>query len=771
MICEIPAIAAAASRIDAFALSCPHPIVLINTFGFIISAVVVLAAAAVFVICALNVYHEIKAKRRAQAHLLTLRRQHAQPPSQTEDSVSIFKRAFRPVLVSDLAPHHLGIQRYHEFYLPRMSEEEKIAELLQAGRDVVISGKSGVGKSRTIFEMLTRFEEFQGFTVLRPCGTIIQPMLNAMYIPRNKYILILDNLDVFSEETGSVRAMLETLRSTAEQLLIFGTIRKESEDDARYAQTRQNAEVWGGFKEIELAPFAPDEIAEIIEGSGSTVEPGEDTDDTAITALISFRKLREKRATFDTVVCPESLKTILCAVKTLRDLNQPNNIVMVKRICVASLERQQILDEEIGKLVAAGFFDVADGEVICNDRILDEVLAAEMPLIETTVQLIVGGDDTLALWWAGVALLRLKNDYKALRCFEKMAEKYDAFENVKHYIAKLRDTLRVAPGKVEAPAPEPQPVAQKAGPEPAQVPEPEKEEVAAPQNYRMLEREPQAEIIAKKEEEPQPAEEKEEAPAAEPEPAPEPLKHEPVLERRRERIALRRDPETVAQLESWRKEITTQIENKHFRRAIENLHRLLAVDYNSCETHMALGEVYAKVNNRSRADYHMRKGVSLDKTNPDVHRTYARFLEGIGEVNSALHEYLMAGMLKIVTGEAELDAFAKCSELSRTANNHYVNFLSASYYTAILYCLGDRDDAAEFLMMIEKAYGQYPVVDYIIDILKGKKPTPLGGGDLEAKAARKICELVEQEMEREPATVTEEDKENENKKTIRQEQD
>ena len=761
MICEIPAIAAAASRIDALALSCPHPIVLINIPGFVISVVVVLAATAVFVICALNIYHEIKSKRKAQAHLLTLRRQHAQPPAQSEDSVSIFKRAFRPVPVSDLAPHHLGIQRFNEFYLPRMSEEEKIAELLQAGRDVVVSGKSGVGKSRTIFEMLTRFEEFQGFTILRPCGTIIQPALNAMYVPRNKYILLLDNLDTFSEETGAVRAMLETLRAAAEQLLIFGTIRKESDDDARYAQTRQNAELWGGFKEIELAPFAPEEINEIIEGSASAVETGEDVDDTAITALISFRKLREKRATFDTVVCPESLKTILCAVKTLRDLNQPNNIVMVKRICVASLERQQVLDEEIGRLVASGFFDVAEGEVICNDRILDEVLAAEMPLIETAVQLIAGGDDALALWWAGTALLRLKNDYKALRCFEKMAEKHDAFENVKHYIARLRAELRVAPGKAEAPAPEPEAVAQKT--EHEQVPAPEKEEVAAPQNYRELEREPQAEIIAKKEEEPQPEAAKEEAAAAEPAPAPEPPKHEPALERRRERIALHRDPETVAQLESWRKEITTQIENQHFRRAIENLHRLLAVDYNSCETHIALGEVYAKVNNRSRADYHMRKGVSLDKTNPDVHRTYARFLEGIGEVNSALHEYLMAGMLKIVNGEAELDAFAKCSELSRSANNHYVNFLSAAYYTAILYCLGDRDDAAEFLQMVGKSYGQYPVVDYIIDVLKGKKPAALGGGDLEAKAARKICELVEQEMEREPAAVSQNDYENENK--------
>jgi tetratricopeptide (TPR) repeat protein len=746
----------------------------------LISALIVVAATIVVVICALNVYHEIKAKRTAQAHLLTLRRQHPQPLAQGEDSVSIFKRVFRPILVSDLAPHHLGIQRFNEFYLPRMSEEEKIAELVQAGRDVVVSGKSGVGKSRTIFEVLTRFEEFQGFTVLRPYGLIVQPVLAMTYIPRNKYILILDNLDAFGDETDSARAMLDALRVTAEQLLIFGTIRKESEDDQRYQQTRQNTDLWGGFKEIELAAFTPEEMAEIIEGAASGVEMGEGVDDTAITGLISFKKLREKHATFDTVACPESMKTILGAVKTLRDLNQPRNIVMVKRICVASLERQQILDEEIGKLVAAGFFDVADGEVVCNDRILDEVLAGEMTLIETAVQLIAGGDDTLSLWWAGVALRKLQHDYKALRCFEKMAEKCGAFEGVRQYIAKLREELRVAPGKMEAekPAAAPEATAEKAEAEPhVEIHEHEKEAVETPQNYRVLERMPEAEMLAAKEAAPVAREEKAAEPEPEPapSPAPEPVRQTPALERRRERIAMQRDPETRAQLESWRKEITTQIENKHFRRAIENLHRLLATDYNSCETHMALGEVYAKVNNRSRADYHMRKGVSLDKTNPDVHRAYARFLESIGEVNSTLHEYLMAGMLKIVSGEAELDAFAKCSELSKAAGNQYVNFLSAAYYTAILYCLGDRDDAAEFLAMIEKSYGQFPVVDYVIDMLKGKKPAALGGSDLEAKAARKICELVEQEMARQTAeqaagAADGDDKDNEINKPIRQPQ-
>lgn len=753
MTCEISALGAADRLVHAFALLNFTPTLSISGAQTWLTIIVIPVALVVFVVCAINVYREIKAKRKSKSHVLSLRRSgETTAVAEREDSVSLFKRSFRPVPVADLAPHHLGIQRYDRFYLPRMSEEEKIAELLEAGHSVVVSGKSGVGKSRTIYEMLTGFEEFQGCTVLRPCGAIIRPVLDQMYIPRNKYILILDDLDLFSEETASARPMLDALRTAAEKLYVFAAIRKESEGDPRYQITRRHVELWAGFKEIELAPFSPEEVAEIVEGSESGVEIDEHVGDTPLTAVVSFRKLKEKCATFESVTCPESLKVILRAVKTLRGLNQPMSITMVKRICVATLERQQVLDDEIGRLVAAGFFDVAEGEVVCNDRILDEVLAEEMPLTEAAVQLAAGGDDILPLWWAGVALFKQENHYKALRCFEQVSEKHREFEGAAHYVKKLQAELNLPPGKMEAAEPQPPPA--EPAPEPA-TPAAEKEEVETPQNYRVLERDPEAEKISEAEARqilsPPPAAEPPaaEQPAAE-QPAPEPpVEPEPVSERRREKIELRRDTETQAQLESWRQEISTQIENKHYRHAIENLHRLLATDYNCAETHVALGQVYASVNNKSRADYHMRRGVSLDKTNPEVHRSYAQFLERTGETNSALHEYLMAGMLEIVNGEAELDAFAKCSELSRAAGNQYVNFLSAAYYTAILYCLGDRSDAAEFLEMVEKSRGQYPLVDYIIDTLRGGRPAPLVGGDLEARAARRICELVTHEMEKE----------------------
>ena len=742
MTCGIFAATALYWSLQASTLLHSQSAVLISIFEIWLPVAVILMSLVVVIICGRNFYREVRAKRNSQPHLLSLRRPEQKAPVQREDSVSLFKRWFRPVPVADLAPHHLGIQCYDKFYLPRMSEEEKIAELLDAGQSVVISGLSGVGKSRTIYEMLTGFEEFQGFTVLRPCGAILRPVLDAMYIPRNRYILILDDLDVLSEETASAGAALEAVRTVADKLFVFATIRKESEDDPRYSLTRQYVDLWSGFKEIELAPFAPDETAEIIEGSQSGVEVDEHVDGTAISALVSFRKLKEKHAALDSVTCPESLKIILRAVKTLRELNQPLNATTVKRICVASLERSQILDEETNRLVAAGFFDVADEEVICNDKIVDEVLAEDMPLIETAVQLVIAGEEMLPLWWAGVALFKRENYYKALRCFEKISEKHPDFTGAAHYIEKLREELNLAPGKIKPEEPEPE-----AAPEPAeeeaQAADKEKEEIETPQNYRVVERDPEAETVAESDEKTPP----ESADIPEPEPEQAAAK-EPAPERRKEKIGLQRDTETQAQLESWRKEISAQIENRHYRHAIENLHRLLATDYNRPETHMALGIVYAKVNNRARADYHMRKGVNFDKTNPEVHRTYAQFLERIGETNNALHEYLMAGMLEIVSGRAELDAFAKCSELSRAAANRYVNFLSASYYTAILYCLGDQEDAAEFLDMIEKSYGQYPVVDYVIDTLKGRQPQPLTGGDLEARAARKICELVTQEMEK-----------------------
>ncbi len=220
------------------------------------------------------------------------------------------------------------------------------------------------------------------------------------------------------------------------------------------------------------------------------------------------------------------------------------------------------------------------------------------------------------------------------------------------------------------------------------------------------------------------------------------VEEEAPRERRREKIDLQQDKETVSFVENWRKEINHQIETRNYSGAIQNLHRLLATDYNDAETHLALGFVYARINNAQRADYHLRKGVYLDKTSPVAHSKYAHFMEAIGKINPALNEYFIAGMLEVIKGDVRLESFGKCNELSRKVHNPYINYLAAAFYTCILYCLGERGDALEFLDMIEAGYGQYPIVDYLIDALRGETRESLQGDELEAHAANRIAQLV-----------------------------
>ncbi len=630
--------------------------------------------------------------------------------------------------VTNLEPHHLDIARFDTFDIPRAAEGSKVVDLLNDGACIVLSGKSGVGKSRTIYEILSRYDEFSGFTLLRPIGPVVEPLLDETYIPAGKYVLLLDGLERFSEMTGSVGRMLEVVREAAEQIFVFATVRKESESDPVYLEATAHPELWEGFKEIEIAPLLREEIAEIIDACDTDIRHNDYVDGTPLTALLSFEELAGEYRSLGDLNRPEGLRTVLQAIKTLQNLGQPVNVVSVKKLSLASLEQSQVLDEEIVRLAEAGFFEVVNKDIVCHKRIVTDILGSDLPLEENALKLLIAEARPMHLWWAGVELYKSEKYYKSLRCFENLEEKHWTVEHVEKYLSALRDKLNInVPEEVEAPPPAPE--------APSEAAE-EKPEAAQDQPLAVAAEEIEAEAAESKTIETQAEED-----------------DAPKRERRRAQIELKRDKETVNYLENWRKEISHQIEMRNFNGAIQNLHRLLATNYNDAETHLALGSLYSRINNPQRADYHLRKGVYLDKTNPVAHSKYAHFLESLNKGTAALNEYFIAGMLEVIKGDVRLESFGKCSELSRKIHNPYVNYLAAAFYTCILYCLGERGDAIEFLDMLEAGYGQYPIVDYLIETLRGKQTEPLEGDDLEAHAARRISQLVAAEMEKAHAPV------------------
>ena len=415
------------------------------------------------------------------------------------------------------------------------------------------------------------------------------------------------------------------------------------------------------------------------------------------------------------------------ALKTLRMLGQTPNVVAVKKLCNATVEQSQAVDEEIAQLAGVGFFEVVDKHIVCHERILDDILGADLPLEENAIKQLIADGKPMCLWRAGAALYKNEKDYKSLRCFEEIEKNYWTGEHVKVYLSSLREKLNiVVEEEVEAP------VAPDDGQPEAEAAEPlmgEKKE----EQLTILEDAPVSEMSDEEHQDKQ----IKVAPTDE-----EVAEDEQPRERRRAQIELQQDKETVSFVENWRKEINHQIETRNYSGAIQNLHRLLATDYNDAETHLALGFVYARVNNSQRADYHLRKGVYLDKTNPVAHSKYAHFMESTGKIHAALNEYFIAGMLEVIKGDVRLESFGKCNEISRKVHNPYINYLAAAFYTCILYCLGERGDALEFLEMIEAGYGQYPIVDYLIDALRGEQRESLQGDELEAHAANRIAQLV-----------------------------
>ncbi|MFH1549249.1 MAG: hypothetical protein ABIH04_01685 [Planctomycetota bacterium] len=706
----------------------------LSPVGFWIATVLGAIAFIVVIVCGIYILLESRRKRSKKIHILSPGTSAKARQHQAAVRSKAFKEYFRPVQITGLEPHHLNIPKYDAFYLPRTAEEDKVVDLLNDGAYVVLSGKSGVGKSRTIFEILNRYNEFKGFTLLRPPGLLVEPLLSETYIPGNKYVLLLDGLERFSETTGAVTQMLEAVSSAAEQLFVFATVRKNSEDDPVYLEATSRPELWTDFKEIELTPFNEEEIAEIIDTCETGIKQNEFVDDTPLSALLSFDILNREYKALGDYDQPEGLRTILAAVKTLHMLGQPLDIVSLKKLSAVSLKQSQVLDEEIARLAESGFFEVVNMDVICHERVISEVLAGELPLEENALQMLVAEGAPVPLWWAGVELFKKEKYYKSLRCFEELENRHWTEDHTEHYLKVLRDKLNLTPPEeAEAPAAAPEAQEESAGEaEPA-------EKVTAEAGA--------AETPLEKAEQPAPEAAQIKEPIG-PAAAETEEDDQPKRERRRDKIELQRDKETANYIENWRKEIAHQIEMRNYTGAMQNLHRLLATNYNDPETHLALGTVYAKISKPKRADYHLRKGVFMDKTNPKAHTKYACFLESLGKKTAALNEYFISGMLEVIKGDVRLEAFGKCNELSREVSNQYINYLAAAFYTCILYSLGERGDAIEFLEMLEAGYGQYPVVDFLIDTLRGNQPQPLQGDDLETHAAGRIAQLVVTEMDK-----------------------
>ena len=221
----------------------------------VILIALIAASAIAIIIASTNIILEQRRKRAKKLRVLTPGAVGKKAGRSGAVRSELFKEYLRPVPITNLEAYHFGVPAYDAYYMQRVAEEEKIIDVLNSGFSVVLSGKSGVGKSRTIFEILSRHDEFKSFTLLRPAGPITEPILSEMYIPGNKYVLLLDELDVFTEMTGAVRHMLDVIREASVQLFVFATVRKNSESDLKYVEAVSRPELWEGFKEIELPTF------------------------------------------------------------------------------------------------------------------------------------------------------------------------------------------------------------------------------------------------------------------------------------------------------------------------------------------------------------------------------------------------------------------------------------------------------------------------------------------------------------------------------------
>ena len=226
--------------------------------------------------------------------------------------------------VKKLIPGESNIQKYKEVYIHRESDTT-IENLLKDRRDVLITGKPKIGKTRAAYEAIKKLENF---SVIKPDPEMIE--IEKVKIPTlsyNNIILFLDDLDGFVDQ--KVDNLISRLKKKSEELVVVATCRTGEKLD------RVKEEILPLYREltcIELEEINQEEGRKLAEEVGLYWKP-EQFDGTPGSIILDLEDMKERYKKIG------HGQLILKALKLLREGNVfTYRVSRVKTICADIFE-------------------------------------------------------------------------------------------------------------------------------------------------------------------------------------------------------------------------------------------------------------------------------------------------------------------------------------------------------------------------------------------------------------------------------------------------
>ncbi len=224
-----------------------------------------------------------------------------------------------PELRTDNHDGDLKIRDHHRVYLPRASDDE-IRQALSAGDDLLIVGKTGLGKSRGLYEALVKDMRAAAVIPEKNVGSrLLLDAVRRLKLPRGTrhVYLILDDVDRYVARSIRIDDLVAELRASCPcSCSVVMTLRCEEKEPLYRAMARARCDTVNGATPVTPPDLGSDEAARLAKEVGSDTLAYFDGTPASV-----MREVVERLGYFDRL--DHETQSVLVAVGELRAVGLP----------------------------------------------------------------------------------------------------------------------------------------------------------------------------------------------------------------------------------------------------------------------------------------------------------------------------------------------------------------------------------------------------------------------------------------------------------------